>query len=479
MFDSSGIFINGEWRHKKIEQASAVYNPSTEEIIGTVAVATEQDLDDAVATAQKAFNKWRHTNPWERAAILRKVAQLLRERAAEIVVVMSTETGKPMSESIGELGAAAEQFDWYAGETQRIRGESIEARDRATRMNVIYQPVGVVAAFSAWNFPVLLPARKIAAALAAGCSVIVKPACETPYSCAALVQACADAGLPAGAINMVTGEPEMISHYLVRSESVRKVSLTGSTRVGKEILKVAADGIKKVTMELGGHAPVIVFEDFDGADAAKIVAASKFRNCGQVCVSPTRFYVHESQYDSFAQAFADYANSLKLGAGTEEGVTMGPMANARGLRRAFELIDDALAKGAELLAGGKAAEGFDKGYFIEATVLGNVPASSRIMSEEPFAPIAPIARFSSYEEVIEQANRLPWGLASYLFTKSLKIATLAAEDIEAGMVGVNEVLLASAEMPFGGVKESGYGREGGSLGIYDYLAPKFIKAKLV
>ncbi len=478
MLKVSGIFINGEWRQQQGREQLTVHNPASEEKIASIAIATEQDLADAVSAAEQAFKTWRHSNPWDRAAILSKTAQLLRERSADIALAMSTETGKPLAESGAEVGAAAEQFDWYSGEAQRIYGHSIEARNRATRMQVIYQPVGVVAAFSAWNFPALLPARKIAAALAAGCSIIIKPAAETPYSCAGVVQACVDAGVPAGVLNMLTGKSTQISEYLVRSEVVRKVSLTGSTQVGKKMLSIAAEGIKKVSMELGGHAPVIVFEDFDGAQAAKIVAVSKFRNCGQVCVSPTRFYVHESQYDAFVEAFVEYAQSLKLGAGTEPGVTLGPMANARGLRGALDLIDDAVSKGAQLLTGGKVAAEFAKGYFIEPTVLGNVPADARIMREEPFAPVAPIVKFSSYEEVIEQANSVPWGLAAYLFTHDLKTATVAAEDIEAGMVGVNEVLLASAEMPFGGVKQSGYGREGGSLGIQDYLEAKFIKTRL-
>jgi succinate-semialdehyde dehydrogenase/glutarate-semialdehyde dehydrogenase len=336
----------------------------------------------------------------------------------------------------------------------------------------------VVAAFSAWNFPALLPARKIAAALAAGCAIIVKPAGEAPGSCMGLVQACHDANLPPGAVNLVTGNSGKIARHLIGSPIVRKVSLTGSVPVGKEILRLAAEGVKKVSMELGGHAPVLVFEDADIAKAAEAAATAKFRNCGQVCISPSRFYVHESAYEGFARRFAEVANGLKLGRGCDDGVTMGPMANARGLDTAKALVADAVGRGADILAGGKAPTGFNRGYFFEPTVLGRVPDEARIMIEEPFAPVAPIATFRDFDDVVARANALPFGLAGYVFSKSLCTATLAAEALEVGMVGVNDMLLATAEAPFGGIKESGMGREGGSLGIHDYLEPKYIKMRL-
>jgi len=407
------------------------------------------------------------------------VADLVRERQAEIARLMSLETGKPLAEAMGETGAAADQFEWYAEETKRIYGQVIESRTSDSRMAVIYQPVGVVAAFSAWNFPALLPARKIAAALAAGCSIIIKPAGETPASCAALVQACHDAGIQSGVVNMVTGNSNAIAQQLISSPIVRKVSVTGSVSVGKQIMALAADGIKKVSMELGGHGPVLVFDDFDAERAAEVCATTKFRNCGQVCISPTRFYVHENSYEAFADRFVAVAKSLKIGRGLDDGVQVGPMANKRGQDTIQKMTQDAIDRGAQLLTGGQTPAGFNKGYFVEPTVLGRVPDDALVMREEPFGPIAPITTFRDYDEVITRANALPFGLAGYVFSNNLSVATRAYEDLQVGMVGVNEMLLATAEAPFGGVKESGIGREGGSLGIQDYLDAKYVKIKLV
>jgi succinate-semialdehyde dehydrogenase/glutarate-semialdehyde dehydrogenase len=346
-------------------------------------------------------------------------------------------------------------------------------------MGVRLEPVGVVAAFSAWNFPALLPARKLAAAMAAGCSVILKPAGEAPGSGMAIVQTLMDAGLPVDVVNLVTGDSRKISEYLIASPIVKKVTLTGSTAVGREILQLAANSIKKVSMELGGHAPVIIFEDANIEEAAEMCARFKFRNCGQVCASPSRFYVHASLYQKFCDIFASYAKSLLIGNGLNPDVGMGPMINARGLSHVQDLIADALDKGAKLLVGGSAPAGFSKGNFISPTVLSDVPDTAKVMIDEPFGPIAPIASFTDFNEVIERANSTPYGLAAYLFTRSLKTAALASEQIEAGMVGINELAIASAEMPFGGVKHSGMGREGGAFGIRDYLEPKFIKTRLV
>lgn len=478
MYKNYGLLIDGVWAQSASGETLDVISPATEQVIGQLPKANQAEVDAALESAQAAFKIWRHENPWVRSQKLRKAGDLLRERAQEIGLMMSHETGKPLAESVGEMNAAADQFEWYSGETMRIYGQTIEGRDQNTRMKVIYQPVGVVAAFSAWNFPALLPARKIAAALAAGCSIVIKPASEAPGSCLAIAQACLDAGVDKGVVNVLTGQSSFLSEALVKADITKKVSLTGSTNVGKLLLHMAADGIKKVSMELGGHAPVLVFGDVDGAEAAKTVAASKFRNCGQVCVSPTRFYVHESQYDAFTKAFADYANSLVLGNGADGEANIGPMVNKRGLESALSLIEDAVSKGARVLAGGKRPADKDTGFYLEPTVLADVPDDARIMSEEPFAPIAPITKFTDYDEVMERANGLPYGLAAYLFSDDLSTSTRAAEDLEAGMVGVNEVLLASAEMPFGGVKESGFGREGGSLGILEYLEAKFIKTKL-
>lgn len=475
MYANFGLYVDGAWRPAASGKVREVLDPATEEVVGTIPDASKDDLDAALAAAERGLALWRATSPWERSAKLRKAADLIRERLDAIARIMTIETGKPLAESKGETNAAADQFEWYAEETKRIYGQTIEARTPSSRMQVIFQPVGVVAAFSAWNFPALLPARKIAAALGAGCSVIVKPASEAPGSCMALVQACHDAGIPAGAVNLVTGNSDLITRHLIGSPIVRKVSFTGSVPVGKQLLHLCADGVKKVSMELGGHAPVLVFEDADPVAAAKAAATAKFRNCGQVCISPSRFFVHESIAEPFAEAFADHARGLKIGHGLEDGVGIGPLANARGLEHATALVADATAKGARLLHGGGRPAGHNRGYFFEPTVLAEVPDSARIMSEEPFVPIAPIASFADFDEAIARANGVPFGLAGYVFTRSLRTATLAAERLECGMVGVNEMLLACAEAPFGGVKESGMGREGGSLGIRDYLEAKYVK----
>ena len=478
MYQDLDLYINGEWRPASDGQTKPVTDPATEGSLGTIAMATGADVNAALDAAREGFALWRRTGTWDRAAKIRRAADLIRERADQIATLMSLETGKPKAEALGETGAAADQFEWYSEETKRLYGQIIEARTPDSRMSVIYQPVGVVAAFSAWNFPALLPARKIAAALGAGCSIIIKPAGETPASCAALVQACHDAGIPPGVVNFVTGNSGAIAEQLIRSPIVKKVSVTGSVPVGKQILALAAEGVKKVSMELGGHGPVVVFKDFDPVKAAEICAPTKFRNCGQVCISPTRFYVHETRYEEFAGRFAEIAKGLKIGTGLEEGVQVGPMANRRGVETIRKMTEDAVARGADLLAGGKVPGGRNQGYFFEPTVLGRVPDSAMVMNEEPFGPIAPITTFTDYDEVMDRANALPFGLAGYVFSNDLGLATRASEDLELGMVGVNEMLLATAEAPFGGIKESGMGREGGSLGIHDYLNPKYIKTKL-
>ncbi len=475
-----GMFIAGGWRQAEGGGAREVIDPATEEILGWIPVATPADLDAALASAQQGLAAWRRTSPWERAAVLRKTADLIRAREPEIGRLMSQETGKPLAQACGETRDAADQFEWYAGETQRLYGQTIESRVPEVRMQVRWEPVGVVAAFSAWNFPALLPSRKIAAALAAGCSIIVKPASEAAGSAMAVVQALADAGCPAGVVNLVTGDSRFISEYLVRSPAVAKISLTGSTGVGRQLLHLAADGIKRVSMELGGHAPVLVFEDADVDHAAEQCARFKYRNAGQVCASPSRFYVHESLYLRFCEQFAQVANSLRVGPGLDAGTDMGPLANRRGLEHTQRLVADALERGARLLAGGRrpAHLAGQKGYYFAPTALADVPQAARIMQEEPFGPVAPIAPFATFDEAIAKANSTPYGLASYLFSRSLKTATLASEAIRAGMVGVNELAIASAEMPFGGVGDSGMGREGGALGIRDYLEAKFVKTRL-
>lgn len=481
LYREHGLYVAGQWRAASDGAVREVIDPSNEEVVGWIPVATAADLDAALEAARVAFAAWRQVSPWERAAMLRRTAALMRERVEAIATLMSTETGKPIAQARGELSDAADQFDWYAGETQRVYGHTLQARPADVRLQVRFEPVGVVAAFTAWNFPALLPARKIAAALAAGCAIVVKPASEAPGSCMAIVQALHDAGAPAGLVNLVTGDSSFISTHLLRSPVVAKVTLTGSTAVGKRMLAQAAEGVKRVSMELGGHAPVLVFEDTDVMHAAEQCARFKFRNCGQVCASPSRFYVHESIYDRFCARFAEVASSLHVGPGLDPQTEVGPMANRRGLLNTRRLIDDAMAHGASLLCGGGRPSQIpgDKGHYLSPTVLADVPTQARVMHEEPFGPVAPIAPFATFDEAIKLANGTPYGLASYLFSNDARTIALASEAIEAGMVGVNDLAIAAAELPFGGVKESGMGREGGALGLRDYLEAKMIRTRLL
>ena len=479
MYEPYGLLIDNAWRPAADGATKPVISPVTGDPVGDIAKAGDDDIEQALAAAAAGFTHWRRVSAWERAGVLRRAADLMRQRAGEIARLISTETGKPLAEARSETMAAADQFEWYGEEAKRIYGQTIPGRTPEDRLSVIYQPVGVCLSLSAWNFPALLPARKIAAALAAGCAIIARPASEAPGACFAIGQALLDAGLPGGALGILTGEAAHLSEALIASPVVRKVSLTGSVPVGKRILALCAKGVKKVTMELGGHAPVIVHADADPAAAAGKVAAAKFRNCGQVCISPSRFYVHRSIRRDFEAAFAAYAEGLVVGDGLMEGVTMGPMIRERAVTEAILMIDDAQQHGAKVLTGGKRPAQFNKGNFLEPTVLVNVPERARIMREEPFAPVAPIAEFTDLDDVLARANAVPYGLAAYVFTQDMALADLTAEGLEAGMVGVNETLLATAEAPFGGVKESGFGREGGALGIKDYLEPKYIRRKLI
>ena len=478
MYGRFGLLIDNAWTGAAGGHIKPVHSPVSGQKIGEIPAAGPQDIEAALAAAQRGFETWRQVPAWERAKVLRRTAELMRERVEDIARLMSTETGKPLAEARGETNAAADQFEWYGEEAKRIYGQTIPGRNGHERLSVIYQPVGVCVALSAWNFPALLPARKIAAALAAGCSIIARPASEAPGPCFAMGQALIDAGLPPGAFGILTGEATPISETLIGSPIVRKVSLTGSVPVGKKILELSAKGVKRVSMELGGHAPVIVHADVDPVATARKAAATKFRNCGQVCISPSRFYVHESIRPQFESAFADFAMSLVVGDGLRDGVNMGPMIRERALNQAFALIEDARAKGARLLAGGRRPAGLNAGHFIEPTVLADVPDNAIIMQDEPFAPVAPIAGFTDLEDVLARANSTPFGLAAYVFTNNSELAAVTAERLEAGMVGINETLLATAEAPFGGVKESGFGREGGALGIRDYLEAKYIRHRL-
>jgi succinate-semialdehyde dehydrogenase/glutarate-semialdehyde dehydrogenase len=479
MYRDQGLLIDNRWRSATTGAWLAVCSPATEEEIGRIPAAGPDDVAAVVASAKRGFAAWREIPAWDRAAILRKAADIIRDRRDDIAEVMSTETGKPLAEAQGEIIGAADQFEWYGEEAKRIYGQTIPGRGPDQHLTVIYQPVGICLSLSAWNFPALLPARKIAAALAAGCAVIARPASEAPGSCFALGQALIDAGLPPGALSIITGPAVPLVSDLIAVPEIRKVSLTGSVAVGKSVLAECAKSVKRVSMELGGHAPVIVHRDADPVISANAAAAAKFRNCGQVCISPSRFYVHDSIREPFTQAFADFAGRLVVGNGLDAGVNVGPMIRARAVDTALELIDDATQRGARLLAGGRRPAHLNKGHFLEPTVLADVADDARIMHDEPFAPIAPIVSFDDEDEVLERANALPFGLAAYVFSNDAERASRTAERLEAGMIGINEMLLAAAEIPFGGTKESGFGREGGSLGILDYLEPKYIRHKLI
>ncbi|HZZ63514.1 MAG TPA: NAD-dependent succinate-semialdehyde dehydrogenase [Roseiarcus sp.] len=477
MYESFGLFIDGDWRAARRGRMVDVIDPATEERVGSVPHADIDDLDDALNAAARTQRSWSTTAGWERSRFLRAIADILRGRTEEAAMMMARESGKPLAEARGEFGAAIDQFDWYADEARRIFGHTLGARDPSARLDVQYRAVGPVAAFTAWNFPALLPARKMAAALAAGCTIILKPSEETPFSAFLLAEAAKGAGLPKGVLGLVTGDPAEISRHLIASPVIRKVSLTGSVPVGKLIMRLCADGLKRLSLELGGHAPVLVFGDADPVAAGKACAAAKFRNNGQVCISPSRFYVHASIKDAFAGAMVESARALKLGSGVDPSVTCGPMINARGRERVEGLVQDAIKRGATVLAGGGRPHAFNRGYFFEPTVLDNVPDEALVMHEEPFGPVAPISVFDDFNEVVERANGTPYGLAGYVFSKSLSLANRAASALEVGMVGVNDMMLAAVEIPFGGVKESGFGREGGQIGILDYLEPQYIKLR--
>ena len=472
------MYVDGRWVPASDGATLDLVDPATEEVVDTVPVATESDLDEALAAADRGWREWREQDAWTRSAAVRRAGEWIREHADEVAAVLTEEQGKPLPEAKGEVGAAADQFDWYADEARRIYGRVVDGHSRDHRLLVLRQPVGPVAGFSPWNFPALLSARKIAPAVAAGCSIVIKPAVEAPRTTMMLARACHEARIPAGVVNVVTGSSSMICRKLLGSPVIRKVSLTGSVPVGQEILRQAAEGIKTVSMELGGHSPVLVFPDADVETAAELCARGKYRNNGQVCIAASRFYVHEDVVDRFTARFVEVTSSLVLGDGRQPGVDVGPLANRRRLEATEELVQDALDQGAALAYGGHRPEGMVRGFYFVPTVLTNVDTSMRLMTEEPFCPIAPITTFRELDEVIEKANATEFGLAAYVFTTSTRTAFLSAERLEVGMVGINNLVLATAEAPFGGVKLSGYGREGGTEGIEAYTVAKYVNIKL-
>lgn len=470
-YQSAYLLINGERRTRDRETLDVI-DPARGEVIGAVPVATADDLDEALQASEQGFAAWRAVTPFERSRTLKRAAQLLRDRADGIAPQMTLEQGKTLREAKGEVLATAEVIEWHAEEARRSYGRVIATTVPSGRGLVVREPVGPVAAFSPWNLPAFMPGRKMAAALAAGCACIIKPAEETPLSALHVAEAFLDAGVPATALSVVYGRPAAISARLVTARQVRKVSFTGSVRVGREIARIAADHVKRVTMELGGHAPTIVHEDADLEAAAMATARSKFANAGQICVSPTRFYVHERVHDKFVEHVLDYARTLKVGNGLDETTTMGPMANARRLEAMERLTRDAIARGGELrLGGGRIGE---RGFFWEPTVVTRVPEDAMVMNEEPFGPLLVTSTFTDDDEVLQRANRLEFGLASFCFTRSQARASRMSAGLAAGLVGLNTTMVAFPEAPFGGIKESGYGSEGGHEALDAYLTTKFI-----
>lgn len=467
-YPDTQLFIAGTWQDAADGRSLAVRNPATGQEIGRVAHAGHADLDRALEAAQSGFEIWRDMTAAQRSRIMRAAAGLMRERAEAIAVLMTQEQGKPLAEAKGEAMASADIIEWFAEEGFRIYGRLVPHRTNlAVRQMVVKDPVGPVAAFTPWNFPINQVVRKIAAGLASGCSLIVKAPEETPASPAALIRAFQDAGLPEGVLGLVFGDPADISDYLIRSPIIRKITFTGSTPVGKLLAGLAGQHMKRVSMELGGHAPVIICEDADVALAARSLGGSKFRNAGQVCISPTRFLVHRSVEREFGEAMAAIANGVKVGDGLAEGTQMGPLANPRRLAAMAEFQKDAVEKGARVLAGGHRIG--EVGNFWQPTVLADVPLEARLFNDEPFGPVAGIRAFDRLEEAIGEANRLSFGLAGYAFTRSLANADLLARRVEVGMMWINTPAAGTAELPFGGIKDSGYGTEGGPEALDSYL----------
>jgi succinate-semialdehyde dehydrogenase/glutarate-semialdehyde dehydrogenase len=460
------LYVGSDWRTRS---GQPVINPADESVVGTVPHATKADLDDALAAAEKGFKVWSRTSPAKRAEIILKAAQIMRGRVEEMAVAMTLEQGKPTAQSRLEILRGCEIIEWDAQEGRRAYGRVIPS-EPGMRHTVLRQPIGPVAAFSPWNFPMSSPSRKVGGALSAGCSIILKASEETPAGAVQLVRAFADAGLPPGVLNLVFGEPAKISEYLIPQPSIRLVTFKGSIPVGKHLAAMAGQHMKPCIMELGGHAPVIVCDDVDPVQTAATSVMGKTRNAGQVCVSPTRWFVQDRIYDQFTKAFAEKAAAVKVGNGIDPDNQMGPLANSRRIDMMEALVADAKAKGGKVLTGGSRIG--NRGYYYPVTVLADLPDDARAMNEEPFGPIALVNRVRSLDEAISKANALPYGLAGYAFTNSAKNAELLAQGVEVGNLSINHFVASLAETPFGGVKDSGYAREGGSEGLTHYTVVK-------
>lgn len=472
IYETLALYIEGEFVESDGRRTEEVRNPATGEVLAHLPHASRADLDRALSAAERAFVSWSKSSPLDRSRILRKVAELARERASEIGRNITRDQGKPLSEAIAEVLSGAEHAEWHAEECRRIYGRVIPPRQPNVRQIVVREPVGVCAAFTPWNFPFNQALRKMVAALGSGCTLILKGPEDSPSAVVALARLFHDAGLPPGCLNIVWGVPSEISDYLIRSPIVRKVSFTGSVGVGKQLASLAGAHMKRGTWELGGHSPVLVFDDADVDTAATMLARFKVRNAGQVCVSPSRFFVQSKVYDRFAARFTETLASIKVGNGLDSGVEMGPLAHARRVVEMEAFVDDALARGGKIATGG--ARLGHTGHFFAPTVVTDLPADARLLTNEPFGPIAPLLRFSDPQEAIARANALPFGLSSYVFTESLKTATYVSGALEAGMVNINHFGSALAETPFGGVKDSGVGSEGGTESFDGYLAIKYI-----
>ncbi|HLL18724.1 MAG TPA: NAD-dependent succinate-semialdehyde dehydrogenase [Rubrivivax sp.] len=473
MYPQLSLYIDGQFIGSGSgRKEQDVLNPATNQVIGKLPHASTEDLDLALQSAQRAFESWKKTSPLDRSKVLRKVAELSRERAQDIARGITMDQGKPLAEAVGEVMFCAEHAEWHAEECRRIYGRVIPARQEGVRQLVLREPIGVCAAFSPWNFPFNQAIRKITAALGAGCTVIIKGPEDAPSAVVALAQMFHDAGLPPGCLNVVWGVPSEVSSHLMRSPIVKKVSFTGSVAVGKQLAALAGSMMKRCTMELGGHAPVIICDDADVEAAADVLVPYKFRNAGQVCISPTRFYVQEAAYDKFVARFLSKMEKVKVGSGLEKDTRMGPLAQPRRVEAISGFIDDAHQRGATILAGGKSLGG--EGNFFAPTLIADLPEDSRLMTEEPFGPVAGLVRFKTVDEVLKRANSLPFGLAAYAFTTSTKNAQALSTGLEAGMVAINHLALALAETPFGGIKDSGYGSEGGMETFDGYLNTKLV-----
>jgi succinate-semialdehyde dehydrogenase/glutarate-semialdehyde dehydrogenase len=468
MYGSYGLFIDGIWSGAPDGASTEITDPATNEILGIVPVASVDDTARAIAAADRAFQSWKKTPAWTRADLLHKVADVMAARAGEAARQITLETGKPVAQAGREWGLAVDQFRWYAEEARRIYGRVVESRVPGGRFEISHEPVGVVAAFTAWNFPAALIARKVAPALAAGCSVIVRPSVEVPGVAMIMFDCIREAGIPAGVANLLIGPTANTYKPIMASALVRKVSLTGSTQVGQQMIRDSAETVKRVSMELGGNAPMIVFDDADLEKTLDLAVPTKYANAGQVCVTPDRFYVHESLHDRFVDGFARRAGALKLGHGLKDETQMGPLINQRRLNAIEAVVEDARARGGRIVTGGKRPAEMNTGFFFEPTVITDLGDDGIALAEENFGPIAAITPFATQDEVFSRANASEMGLSAYVFTRDQGRAREAVETLAAGMVGVNSFALAAAEAPFGGIKASGMGREGGVEGILDY-----------